>query len=148
MAAAFSTEILETIEAAREYLQDGYIAADTEALADDFAGVILQLAEACLVGLPCPKHDGAVHGQEAEELRAGVERIVADTGACDAADVRKAIFRLLDHVVARDSLVYLEKKAAYNAIVDAVLDADILTLPSEVRAARLAYEHPVSGLDE
>lgn len=150
---AAPNEILETIETAREYLEGGYTCADAEPLARNFAEVITQLAEACPIGVPCPKHGAAVHGQEAEELRAGVEQIVAniaDVRAEEAlevlANVRKTLSRLLDHVDARDSLAYLEAQDAEvdaaTTLFEAVLRVDIATLPPEVRAARLAYQFP------
>lgn len=58
----------------------------------------------------CPEH-GYIHGQEAEELRQGVEKIIAslqpemgddDSGIAD--DLRK----LMDEVDARDSLAHLD----------------------------------------
>jgi len=83
--------------------------------ARDFAEAIVTLAATCVVGFPCDRHGGAVHGQEAEELRAGVEQILGNTedvSAEYAEDVlrkmRKALTFLLDHVDARDSLAFRE----------------------------------------
>jgi len=63
---------------------------------------------ACRIdGKPCKAHD-RVHGKEAEELRAGVEKLLKeaiDDGICDLVD---GLRYLLDHTYARDSLAYLE----------------------------------------
>jgi hypothetical protein len=106
-------------------------------------------ADLCVMGKPCAKHGGAVHGTEAEELRAGIERVLANIAVVrpeDAASVlaatRSTLQRVLDHVDARDSLAYLEKHDALQMLADAVTDADILALPLEVREARLAYQFP------
>jgi hypothetical protein len=103
----------------------------------------------CVIGLPCARHSGAVHGSEAEELRSGVERILGNVSSVKDADapfvlaeMRKTLQRLLDHVDARDSLAYLEKLDALQELADAVTDADILALPREVQEARLAYQFP------
>lgn len=84
-------------------------------LAYDFAEAIVQLADTCVVGAACDRHGGAVHGQEAEELRAGVEQILRNTSAVgdeDASDVlrglRKSLVFLLDRIDARDSLAFRE----------------------------------------
>ena len=106
-------EFEDAVDVARDYLQGS--SADAELLAKDFAEVIVQLADACVVGLPCAQHGGAVHGQEAEELRAGVEQILRNTASTrddEAAFVlkeqRKALLFLLDHINARDSLAFRE----------------------------------------
>ncbi len=106
--------IEESVDIARDYLQVSRGGAD-ELLARDFAEVIVQIAGTCVVGLPCEKHGGAVHGQEAEELRAGVEQILRNTSDVDddaAPDVlraqRKALIFLLDCIDARDSLTFRE----------------------------------------
>jgi hypothetical protein len=84
-------------------------------LAGDFAEALVQIARACVVGLPCERHGGAVHGQEAEELRTGVEQILRNTASVredEAAfvlpELRKSLIFLLDHVDARDSLAFRE----------------------------------------
>jgi hypothetical protein len=66
---------------------------------------ICQLRAICLVGVPCARHGGAVHGHEAEELRAGIEKVLRDPPA----ELRSALRRLLDDVDARDSLTFLER---------------------------------------
>jgi hypothetical protein len=103
----------DSVDVARDYLQGS--SADAELLAKDFAEVIVQLADGCVVGLPCARHGGAVHGQEAEELRAGVEQILRNTDGVredEAAfvlpELRKSLLFLLDHVDARDSLAFRE----------------------------------------
>jgi hypothetical protein len=53
----------------------------------------------------CPIHYGRVHGGEAEELRAGIERLIKDNRRVDVS----ALQRLLDSVDARDSLAHLER---------------------------------------
>lgn len=115
----FTAEELDgTICAAREYVQHIEDAPEEEfeALADDFAQALVQIADQCVVGLPCDQHGGAVHGREAEELRKGIENIIAQTVGDDACpdsarDVLHALQRLLDDVDARDSLVFLEAPA-------------------------------------
>lgn len=106
-------EFEDAIDVARDYLQGS--SADAELLAKDFAEVIVQLSDACVVGLPCERHGGTVHGQEAEELRAGIEQILRNTDGVredEAAfvlpELRKALLFLLDHVDARDSLAFRE----------------------------------------
>jgi len=62
---------------------------------------------------PCHEH-GFQHGAEAEELRAGIEKIIkrfdeaVDTD--DLMAIKDKLQRLLDRVDARDSLAYLEAK--------------------------------------
>lgn len=106
-------EFAGMIAVARDYLQGSR--GDTELLSRDFAETLVQIADACVVGLPCEKHAGAVHGQEAEELRAGVEQILrntADVQPEEAPDVlaslRKSLVFLLDRIDARDSLAFRE----------------------------------------
>jgi hypothetical protein len=119
-------DIAETAEVAREYLQGGYGRADAEQLAGDFAKVIVQVASSCVVGLPCDQHAGEVHGQEAVELRAGIEQILRNTEDVRVEDepavlasVRKSLVFLLDRVDARDSL-------AFRGAVDAVIGVEIV----------------------
>jgi hypothetical protein len=66
----------------------------------------VQRAAPCVVGVACERHGGAVHGREAEELRAGVERIIGQD--FDVESVRDDLRQLLDDVDARDSLAFLE----------------------------------------
>lgn len=89
-----------------------------EAAVQDFADVLDQPALTCVIGAPCDRHDGAVHGQEAEELRVGIEQILSNIGEVSAresslvlANVRKALSFLIDHVDARDSLAFREARA-------------------------------------
>ena len=103
----------DTVDVARDYLQGSR--ADAELIAVDFAESIVKLADCCVVGLPCERHGGEVHGQEAEELRAGVEQILRNTADVrdDEAsfvltELRKALIFLLDRVDARDSLAFRE----------------------------------------
>ncbi len=113
MSSRLSATVEETLDVAREYLRGDL--GDDETRARDFAVALVQLAAACVVGLPCGRHGGAVHGQEAEELRAGVEQILRDTA--DArddeasfvlAELRRSLVFLLDRVDARDSLSFRE----------------------------------------
>jgi hypothetical protein len=106
-------EIEETIDLAREYGPDS--GGDPVVLARDFAEAVVQLADACVIGLPCKKHGGAVHGREAEELRAGIERLLAEgsddfrsEAFSELREIRQELLRLLDAVDARDSLGFLE----------------------------------------
>lgn len=105
-------ELKETIDAARDFRRDGIVS-----LVDgrDFFAAILQLSAACTIGVPCDRHGGVVHGQEAEELRAGVEQILRNTASVQREDeesvlaaVRKSLIFLLDRVDARDSLAFRE----------------------------------------
>ena len=108
-------EFEETVHVARDYLQAGYSSADVELLCRDFAEVVVQLGTSCVIGLPCARHSGVIHGQEAEELRAGVEQILrntADVNDDEAPDVlrslRMSLIFLLDNIDARDSLAFRE----------------------------------------
>ncbi len=77
----------------------------TDAL-EDAAVSRIDLSTACVVGQECLRH-GVVHGQEAEELRKGIEDILK--GTISRSDpTRLALLRLLDEVDARDSLAFLE----------------------------------------
>jgi hypothetical protein len=76
-------------------------------IAEDFVETVLHLADACVVGLPCDRHGGMVHGKEAEQLRKGVEAILAE-GRHDYEELRHALIRLLDVVDACDSLTFCE----------------------------------------
>ena len=104
----------ETVDQARSYLRDG--SGDSSVLAKSFAAVLVELASRCVFGVPCTRHYGSVHGQEAEELRAGVEQIIRNTGDVDDdrdalhvfREVRKSLIFLLDHIDARDSLSFRE----------------------------------------
>jgi hypothetical protein len=110
-------EIEETVSIARGFLFDR---ADPtyhdKGIACDFAEALVQIADACVVGLPCKKHFDSVHGKEAEELRKGIEQILEEYGAAAPPDdtwhsyqaMRRALIRLLDEVDARDSLAFLE----------------------------------------
>lgn len=58
----------------------------------------------------CLEHDGFTHGAEAEELRAGIEAVLADSELWEGKKGRigQALQRVLDSVDARDSLAFLE----------------------------------------
>lgn len=106
-------EVKAVIDHARSWLSDPGAPANEpgEETATRFARALVQLADACVVGVPCEKHGDAVHGREAEELRKGVENILADPPGGDIEsnqEWRASLLRLLDEVDARDSLVFLE----------------------------------------
>ena len=119
-------EFEDAVEVARSYLQDDR--ADSELLCRDFAEVIVKLADCCVIGSRCDRHGGAVHGQEAEELRAGVEQILKNTSDVDDAEapdvlraLRKSLIFLLDRIDARDSLAFREATDPPDADVTAAL---------------------------
>ena len=106
-------DLEDTVGLARDYLHGSR--SDPQVLSRDFAEAIVQLAASCVVGVPCVKHGSAIHGQEAEELRAGVEQILKNTSDVEdeaASDVlrsiRKSLIFLLDRIDARDSLAFRE----------------------------------------
>lgn len=118
-AVAASEDLAETVDVAREYLRvNGHTAENSAIRAREFAAALVQVTAACVVGRACDRHEGAVHGQEAEELRAGVEQILRNTADVsflyegDALEVvrsmRKALIFLLDRIDARDSLAFRE----------------------------------------
>lgn len=105
----------ETVDSARDYLQGGPACRAVDQLARDFAEALVQLADCCVVGVPCARHGGEVHGQEAEELRAGVEQVLRNVGGVSPEEaavvlggVRKSLIFLLDRIDARDSLAFRE----------------------------------------
>jgi hypothetical protein len=110
-------DLAETIDVARDYLRG--IVSDAAVRSwespREFARALVQIADACVVGVPCERHEGVVHGQEAEELRAGVEQILRNTAdvsddaaAFVLAELRRSLIFLLDHIDARDSLAFRE----------------------------------------
>jgi hypothetical protein len=60
-------------------------------------------------GEGCTLHADAPHGKEAEELRSGIEQIIARSNAY-VSDVHADLRTLLDQVNARDSLAHLRAK--------------------------------------
>jgi hypothetical protein len=110
-------DLMGVVDVARDYLR-GTISDDeirSWGMRREFALAIVQLSESCVVGAPCEKHYEAVHGQEAEELRAGVEQILGNTAdvrdaeaAFVLAELRRSLIFLLDRVDARDSLAFRE----------------------------------------
>lgn len=113
----------ETVEDARVYLSG------PEVLSRGFAEAIVKLADCCVVGVRCARHYGAVHGQEAEELRAGVEQILRNTADVrdDEAsfvlvELRKALNFLLDRVDARDSLSFREDIPNTRLLLEAYVE--------------------------
>lgn len=65
----------------------------------------------------CAVHFGAVHGGEAEELRKGIEKILAQCDYPAVVDVKIQLISLLDDVDARDSLAHVEELDALKARV-------------------------------
>ena len=74
-------------------------------------------------GRPCPRHVGAVHGREADELRRGVEALLAEHERVPSDELA----RLLARVDARDALAYLEATArrAARAVAAAAPDGEV-----------------------
>lgn len=100
---------LEAVADAREYLRTPPIhmtPLHTQQRAQAFAEVIVHVARTCLVGVACAKHSGVIHGQEAEELRRGIEMLCADNDIKNT--TRAQLLSLLDAVDARDSLSFRE----------------------------------------
>ena len=139
-------EFEEKIAAARDYLQGSRGAEvfnrDFATIARDFAETLVQVADTCVVGVRCERHGGAVHGQEAEELRAGVEQILRNTA--DVRDdavpdvlraLRKSLILLLDRTDARDSLAFREVTDV-DADVDGVDEVPPIWSPSTETAGR------------
>lgn len=77
----------------------------------------------------CPVHHGVIHGGEAEELRSGIEALIA----CGDAPMPK-LQKLLDRVDARDSLGHLERIDLATGIVSLLADE---SLPSGTLRAKL-----------
>lgn len=107
-----SSELSEVIDDARAVAAGAY---PSDRAAQVFARALVQVAESCVVGLPCARHYDCVHGREAEELRAGVEQILGNTADVRSEDeesvlaaTRKALIFLLDRIDARDSLAFRE----------------------------------------
>lgn len=107
-----SDDFLETVASARDYLRTGCINGSSF---ENYARALVQSADTCLIGVSCEKHGGAIHGQEAEELRAGVEHLLKSTADVHDEDslfvlreTRRALIFLLDRIDARDSLSFRE----------------------------------------
>ena len=113
----------EIVGVARDYLQaSASEPLPIDRLARSFAEAIIKMADCCVVGVRCDRHYGEVHGQEAEELRAGVEQILHNTAdvrddeaAFVLAEQRKALIFLLDRIDARDSLAFREATGKVEA---------------------------------
>lgn len=104
-----STRALRLIEAVAQLESDARNGHLSYAQADVRIATMLAAArgQICAIGCPCERHAHQVHGAEAEELRAGIERIV---DIDDVDDWRHALRELLDRVDARDSLSYRERR--------------------------------------
>jgi uncharacterized MAPEG superfamily protein len=142
--AAPPADLDETVDLARERAKGASGTAD-EAVAARLAAAVVYLADACPVGAPCDRHYGAVHGGEAEELRAGVEQIVNAAVAADAdaaldalRETRLALIALLDRVDARDSLAFRE--ATDGDGDDAADDRDVTAVETPSRRRAQAAE--------
>jgi hypothetical protein len=110
-------EIEEVVDNARAFLRAS--TGPSEALA--FAAAVIDLSDRCVIGVPCKRHSHVVHGNEAEELRKGVELALMNTADVvddDAPDVlrslRKSLIFLLDRIDARDSVAFLEATSTTN----------------------------------
>lgn len=68
----------------------------------------------------CPVHQGSMHGGEAEELRSGIEALVAQ-GDVRIADLQE----LLERVDSRDSLGHLERIDLATGIASILADEDL-----------------------
>ena len=88
--------------------------APSVAFQDDDAKAIVDAVNRvpkCAIGQPCERHSGVIHGAEAAELRAGIEKLIEGAIGDDRANVSiTALQRVLDEVDARDSLGYDQKK--------------------------------------
>jgi hypothetical protein len=113
-------DLAEIIGIARDYLRGAVSDDDLRSWGStrDFAEALVQISGTCVMGLPCERHGGAVHGLEAEALRRGVERILLDFDLSEHRDPPRGEQRflrvlrdLLDGVDSRDSLSFLEVTA-------------------------------------
>ncbi len=112
-------DLSEIVDVAHDYLR-GLVSEEeirSWESAREFAQALVQLSGTCVVGASCAQHEGAVHGQEAEELRAGVEQILHNTADVNddeeeatlvLSGMRRSLIFLLDRVDARDSLAFRE----------------------------------------
>jgi hypothetical protein len=111
-------DLAETIDVAHDYLR-GTVSDDelrSWGSTREFAQALVQLSGSCVVGAPCGKHYESIHGKEAEELRAGVEKLLAeyapkaphDDAWHDYHDLRRSLIKLLDEIEACDSLAFCE----------------------------------------
>ena len=112
-------QIEEIVDRARAYTKRSPHGDVTFGQVIEYAQALVQIANACVVGLPCERHAGVVHGKEAEELRSGIEQILCNTADVDDEDashvlreMRKSLTFLIDHIDARDSLAFAEAKTS------------------------------------
>lgn len=105
------------------------LTAENQELADD-----LQHAQThCLI------HDDMAHGGEAEELRKGTEKLLAEYWSDDRYGVDELVRkfqRLLDDVCARDSLAWLERH-------DEKRDAELIELKRRLEELETAQQKAV-----
>lgn len=83
----------------------------------------------------CSFHAGQSHGKEAEELRAGVESIIANVGT--RAGMVTELRELLDRVDARDSLMHVEAIDELEAIEEERDEAIARAERAEAAAAQM-----------
>jgi hypothetical protein len=112
---AAKEDLDDAIDKARSYWKSKILPGDPNMLACEFARSLVQIADRCVVGLSCDKHQGVIHGHEAEELRAGVEQIIENIAAVHAheaasvlRETRRSLIFLLDRIDAGDSLAFCE----------------------------------------
>lgn len=97
---ALRSEVEQLKEELAEYGRNP-LQAQVNRLSDQNHDLQRRLADA--EGEGCTLHKHAPHGKEAEELRKGVEKLLAK----EPTNLRTALFLLLDRVDARDSLTHL-----------------------------------------
>lgn len=99
-----TASLKDLIARAHTYLDSDNKAAVGMGEAGDFAEALVRIAHECVCGLPCERH-GLVHGQEARELRSGIEQILR---SARRGEFREQLHDLLDRVDARDSSSFQE----------------------------------------
>jgi len=134
----------DVVDVARDFIRS--CGAEPGEVAGDFAEALVKLADSCVVGAPCVRHYGSVHGQEAEELRRGIERLIRDAESDAIGSRTVSVFslqRLLDEVNARDSLAFLEATDGEDDDEDdgedrAIWDAELAVRAEAARQALVA----------
>lgn len=83
----------------------GFAAGKAQRIAHAIADTATETLEAhCVIGRPCERHHGSVHGAEAEQLRAGIENALNGPPEWLESELRG----LLEQTDARDSLAFAE----------------------------------------
>jgi hypothetical protein len=94
----------------------------------------------------CPSCEyNAAHGGEAEELRKGIETLIADGGLVD--DPRGLLLALLDRVDARDSLAYVTELDEVRASIERLARERDEAIASSHDAAAKAAESTSGATD-